>query len=402
MPSFIYSAYQGPENKVGGKIVAESESMAAEILLQRGLQPIDIRTPDVRRSLWSRLSFRRHLNCQDRADLARQLGDLVISGMPMLDALDLLEHQSQSPRQQVTLRALHGSVRDGSSLGEAMELLPKDFGQVQVSLIKAGEGAGLLTTVLAQSAELDEREHHLRSRVQTALMYPTITAVVGLLTVLVILNFVIPRLSSIFEEMGQALPAITRLLLALSDTARWIWGNGLLFLLVIFLCVKLVPRSQWWRDFNDRLLLRLPKVGNLILTMQIARFTSILSSLLKSGVAMVPALLVTANTLDNRAVQRRIRSAASRVSEGERLGNALEKEGALSSVVNSMIAVGETTGNLASTLERISASNSRKADRMVKITVGLIEPCLIIIMGVFVAFIVAAVILPIFQVNLTL
>ncbi len=402
MPEYTYLAYQGPHQRVDGRINADSERLAAETLLQRGLQPVAIHLLKDRHSLFGRLARTRPLGPRERATLVRELGDLVASGMAVLSALDLLERQTPSPRSREVIHLLGRSVRGGKSLGEAMETCPRDFSAVHTSLVKAGERAGLLTMVLSQISDLDEREHDLRSRVQAALLYPAITAVVGLGTVLLILNFVIPRLSLIFDEMGQDLPLITRILLSLSDGAQWVWRHGLFFLLGIVLLVYLLPRIEGWMVFRDRILLRLPRLGRVVRALQITRFSGILGSLLRNGVPMVRALRVTANTLDNRSVQHDLERAVVRVSEGERLGEALEKERVLPRVVTGMISVGESTGNLEATLERISASGSRDADRMIKILVGLIEPALILLMGVFVAFIVAAVIIPIFQVNLAL
>ncbi|MFC1573019.1 type II secretion system F family protein [Candidatus Eisenbacteria bacterium] len=402
MPEFVYQAYQSPGQRIDGRLNAESERTAAELLLQQGLQPIEIRALGVRRPILSRLLPGRRLGGRERAQLTRQLADLVSSGMPMLSALDLLEGQCQQPRIHRSLMSLQKAVRAGKSLGEAMETLPKDFNKIQVSLVKAGEGAGLLATVLNQIADLEEGEDELRNKVRSALTYPAITAVVGLLTVLVILNFVIPRLSSIFDQTGQTLPLITRILLSLSTIAQWIWKYGLPILLAGLLAMRLASRSTGWIRFRDSQLLKLPKLGSLILTVQTARFARILGSLLRNGVAMVPALTVTTETLDSSVVRDDLRQAVNRVSQGERLGDALAKEKALSGVVTSMISVGETTGNLETILERISTNSGRDADRQVKVLVGLVEPVLILLMGVFVAFIVAAVIIPIFQVNLTI
>lgn len=406
MPEYAYSAYQSPETRIDGRVTAESESAAAQSLLQRGLQPVEIRAVGTRvsplRDLLRTLSFRRHLGNRERARLARQLGDLAVSGMPMLDALILLERQTESPRLSEALLVMQAAVRDGRSLSEAMGSLPKDFSKVHVSLVRAGEGTGLLSVVLGQVAALEEREQELKTRVRAALMYPTITAIVGLATILVILSFVVPRLSSIFEEMDQALPLITRVLLLLSSVAQWIWTYALVFILAGLLALGFLPKSRRWSLFKDRFLLRLPRLGHLIMTMQVARFAGILGALLRNGVAMVPALGVTAETLDSRVVRSKLRSAVRRVNQGERLGVALEKERVLPQVVTGMITVGESTGNLETTLGRISESSTREAERMVRTLVGLVEPSLIILMGLFVAFIVAAVIIPIFQVNLAM
>ncbi len=402
MPEFVYQAYQGPEERIDGRLIAESETSAAEILLSRGLQPIEIRVCRRRRSLLGNLLPGRKLTGSERAQITRQLADLVVSGMPILSALELLEQQSEQQTVHHVLIALQDEVRAGRSLGEAMETLPKQFSRVHTSLVKAGERAGLLEAVLTQIAELEEKESQLRTKVRTAMIYPAITAVVGFVTVLVILNFVIPRLSSIFDQMGESLPLMTRVLMSLSDFARLIWRYGLLAIIALSLVVRLVSRSGSWHRFRDRLILRTPKLGSLIKTIQTARFAGILGSLLRNGVSMVPALTVTADTLENDVIRRKLNLALIRVSQGDRLGDALAKEQALDKVVTSMISVGESTGNLDAILTRISTNNTSEADRQVKVLVGFVEPMLILLMGLFVAFIVAAVIIPIFQVNLTI
>ena len=401
MPRFSYSAYRGPGSLISGRLSAESESAAAAALLRDGLQPVEISAIGARGRRFGLLPPRRLAN-RERALFARQLADLVGAGMPMLDALTLMEEQSDSPSLRRALFAMGGAVRDGHSLGDAMATLPKDFSQVHFSLVRAGEGSGILSLVLEQVATLEESELELKGRVRAALMYPAITGVVGLLTILVILNFVIPRLATIFDEMDRALPAITRLLLAVSDLAGRLWNPGLPILIVLFLAMRYLPSRRGGVPLRDRVLIRLPGVGRLLIGIQVARFTRVLGSLLRNGVPMLPALRVTGETLDNLAVRERITAVVGRVNRGEHLGAALAAERAFPRMVTGMIQVGESTGELEGTLERIAESSERDADRRMKTLVSLVEPALILLLAGFVAFIVAAVILPIFQVNLAI
>ncbi len=401
MPEYSYSAYRGPGARISGRLSAESESAAAATLLSDGLQPVEISAVGVGgRRL--RVFASRRLGGSERALFARQLADLIGAGMPLLDALALMAEQTDSPSLRRALGGLQGAVRDGRSLGDSMATLPKDFTQVHVSLVRAGEGNGLLGLVLQQIAALEEKELGLRSKVRAALMYPAITGVVGFLTILVILNFVIPRLATIFDEMDKALPAITRLLLVMSDLAGYLWNPGLPIIIVLYLIVRYLPKREGRVPIKDRLLLRLPGFGSLLVRIQVARFTRVLGSLLGNGVSMLPALKVTGETLDNRAVQSRLRGVQERVNRGERLGAALAGEGVFPRMVTGMIQVGERTGELEATLERIADSSEGEADRRMKTLVGMVEPLLILLLALFVAFIVAAVIIPIFQVNLAI
>lgn len=402
MPEFAYEALAAPQERAGGRIFAESEDAAAQSLLARGLQPIEIRLIDSNRSPIERILPNAPIGHRSRAIICRQLSDLVASGMSVLDALELLTRQTKSSRERRVLGVLQDTVREGRSLGDAMATTPKNFGRVHVSLVKAGERAGLLAMVLTQVATLEEKEAELRARVQGALLYPGITAFVGLATILVILNYVIPRLSLIFEEMGEALPFITRVLLALSIAAQWAWKQSPWILLVLLVGLRFIPHIRGWGILRDRFLLHAPRLGRLIWTLHVARFSRVLGSLLANGVPMVQALEVTTDTLDNQVIQRSLTSATARIRGGDGLGAALEKDQVLPRVITSMIAVGEKTGNLEGTLTRISDSATADADRSIKLLVALLEPALILVMGVFVAFIVAAVIIPIFQVNLAI
>lgn len=400
MPQYAYVAYSSAQTKTGGQVDAESERAAAERLLERGLQPIEIRPLRAgwRPGHW--LASSRNLTCRDRAVLARQLADLVAAGMPVLDGLRLLEDQAQGTARGRAAAGLRSAIHAGSSLGRAMGTLPRDFRPLHVSLVKAGERAGLLSTVLHEIADLEENQAELLAKLRAALMYPTITAVVGLATVLVILNVVIPRLSSIFDEMNQALPLITRLLLLLSHGAQVSWKYLVILLAGGVIATRMLGRSPAWVLRKDRLLLRLPHIGTLLESLQTARFARVLGALLRNGVPMLPALEVTAATLENSWMRSRLSQSIARVHAGDRLGSALESGSAFSRVVCGMISVGETTGNLEQTLQRIADSSARDASRGLQVLIGLLEPALIITMGLFVAFIVAAVILPIFQVNL--
>ena len=382
MPEFRYEGYAAPGQRVDGRVIADSEQDVVDILLRQGLAPVNIRPARTHRRAWGEFDASRPLRHRERADLARQLSDLIRAGMPVLGALRTLQDLAQSARYRRVTTALHAQVEGGHPLGEAMAGLPRDFSAVQVSLVRAGEMAGMLTVVLDQIADLDDREHELRGRVQAAMIYPSTTAVVGAITIFLILTFVTPRLAGIFTEMGRDLPAITRVLMSFSGAAQWVWRHLLFVGAGAAALALLLARIKGLSLLRDRWMLRLPRLGRLTWSLQVARFASILGAMLRNGVPMVRALEVSVGTLENRVIAQRLRRVIERVNGGQRLGEAIAAEEAMPVMVSGMISVGERTGELETTLDRIGSAASRDADHLLRILVGLVEPALIIVLGI--------------------
>lgn len=402
MSEYRFKAFAAPGVLVIGLQTASSRHDALAALQRRGLDPVELEPAGESTPWYQRLLGPRTLRSRDRALVARQVSDLLAAGMPVSQALEVVRGQADSPRVRTVVRQLHQHVGEGHALSEAMAALSDHFPQVQISLARAGESGGFLAVALGEIADLEEKDQELRGRVQSALVYPTITAMAGLVTIFVILNFVVPRLSAIFDEMAQGLPWMTRALLDLSEIARWAWDHPIVVTLATLVFVYVIRRAHAWRDARDRWFLEAPRLRRLTNAVAVARFAGTLGSLLRNGVPVLPALRVTVDTMDNREVRRRLRMVCDRVSEGEALGGALDAERTLPKVVCGMITVGEATGNLEGSLARIRDSYAREVDRLVRIAVSLVEPGLIVLLGLFVAFLVAAIVIPILQVNLSI
>lgn len=400
MPEYAYKALEGRGQRIRGLVSADSEAAVADVLIHRGLHPLEIKRKESWLSRLRSFHVRGLLRHRERALIARQLSDLLTSGMPVHSALRVIEKQSDSAVVKTAVSDIVRLIEDGQSLSGAMGALPRQFSQVHVSLVRAGESGGFLTQVLDQFAELEERADELKSRVRSALTYPGITAAVGFVTILIIINFVIPRLSVIFEEMGRSLPWTTRLLIFLGNLGHttWIWLGAIT--VVAALAYGFLRRSTRWMLLKDTVLLRLPGLGGMLLDMNISTFAGTLGSLIRNGVPLVQAFQVSVDTLDNGKLRKELEPALADVNEGRGLGVSLESAGVLPRVVTGMISVGEETGHLEDTLQRISQSAFQKGERRMKTAVGLIEPGLIILLGLVVGFIVASIMLPIFQVDI--
>lgn len=402
MPRFAYTAIDGQRTEVRGVVLAESRLHAASALVGQGLHPLQIEPARYRGEWLDALTLSRGLSGRGRADLFRQLADLTGSGMPLLPALTLVGRQSRQGRRRRILDDLCEAIGEGQSLSQAMAMRPKIFAAVHVSLVHAGEIGGLLPQTLGHIAELEDREVDLRQRLQAALTYPTVAGIAGLGTLFVVLRFVVPRLTPIFADLGRELPTSTRILVALSEIVQRLWHPLGFALLAAAMLAVARPLSTGIRRRRDQLILRLPRVGTWLTSHQLARFADIMASLLDNGVPILEALTVTSGTLENRELGARIMAATAHIEDGQSIGSAFDRERVFPPAVNGMIAVGESSGNLAPTLSRIGANARRDSERLSRLVVGLIEPALILVLGAFVAFVVAAVVIPIFQVNLAL
>jgi len=400
MPEYVYKALGTEGRRVRGSVTGPTRMAVAGDLIRKGLHPLEIRPREALLSRFHRILGRKRLGHRERALIARQLSDLVTAGMPVHSALRIIGRQSNSPAVKGVMSELIRVIEDGKPLSKAIQDMPRDWSPVHASLIRAGESGGFLTRVLDELANIEERDDELKARVRAALAYPSITSLVGLLTILVIINFVIPRLSAIFEEMGSSLPWTTRLLMALGGSSDIILPLTAIALAGGVLAYALLRRSARWLERKDGWLIKAPVVGALLLQTNISRFAGVLGSLVRHGVPLDQALRVSMETLGNLRLRRNLEPALHRVNEGGGLGASLEAVGVLPPVVTGMITVGEETGHLEDTLDRISQSAFRQAERRMKVAVSLIEPALIILLGVVVAFLLASIMLPIFQVEL--
>jgi general secretion pathway protein F len=402
MPVYEYKALDKKGRKISGLIDADSPRSARLRLRAEGFFPMEIhsgaemetKVPALPRGLSWGAPFRR-ISGQQRAALTRQLATMLKAGIPLVSALDTFIQQTTHKALRRALVDVREQILEGRTLAEALSRHPWLFSDLYVNMIRAGESSGALETVLLRLADLLERNVRLKNKVQSALFYPILMMGVGTVILVFLLTYVVPIVSRLFLEAKQKLPLPTQILIATSDfVIHWWW----LLLMVGIVMVVLLNRSlatQTGRLLWDKIKLRLPLIGSLYQKLIIARFGRTLGTLLEGGVPLTTALSIVQHVINNQYLAGFIEGAITEINEGAELSVPLEKSGAFPSMVIQMIAAGERSGSLEEMLLNISEAYENEVENSLAALISLLEPTMIMIMGVCVGFIVLSILLPI-------
>ena len=399
MPKFTYSAKKGPQEKVSGVIEAKGRLQAIAVIEEKGLFPISIEEiTDGKLSGTGVFSVKR-MRLKELMVFPRQFSNLIESGLTIAHALNIITKQTANPALRNTFADIGERIKDGSTFSEALSSHPGQFSQYYCAVIKAGEISGSLETVLARLADFSEQEERTRSDILAALTYPALIVSVGFITIYALLVYAVPQLTSMFEEAGEALPLPTQLLINTSGALRHYWWLLLLFIGTVFFVIKR-GKSRNEKLFWDKLLLNIPLAGKIILKSEMAHFSRMLSLLMESGVSIIVALDVVNNTVVNNVIKSEIKNIVADIKDGASLSQAVKKSVYFPDYVVSIINVGEEAGTLEKSLKRIAVSYEEELGRLTRALTSLLEPVIILVMGLVVGFIVTAMLLPIFQINL--
>ena len=400
MPAFSYQAIDPQGVTQRGVLEADSARAVRSQLRARHLVPLDVapvvsgtQTRDI--VLWQR----RVLNQTALTIWTRQLAGLVDAGLPLERALTALADEAATPRQQALVAALRSEVNAGSPFAQALAAHPAEFSPMYCAVIAAGEHSGQLGLVLERLADDLEARQALRSKVMAALLYPAIVSGIALLIVLFLLAYAVPQVASVFTSSQRALPLLTVVMLAISQAVQAAWGWVLLAALGVGVFTRLSLRQPAVRERWDAAWLRLPVVGALARGYNAAQCARTLALLIGAGVPMLKALQTAADTLPNTALRADLVEAQGLVREGAPLGKALAYRQRLPGLLSMFARLGEQTGELPQMLQRAAQQLSNEVQRKALYWATLLEPLLIVGMGVIVMLIVLAVMLPIIQLN---
>lgn len=406
MPTFRFSALRAGGGREGGTIVAEDEKAALRELRAQGLFPSEIRAEGASRlSLDSReqgevpIGLFRRVGQADLAVFSRQLADLVQAGLPLLRSLHALTEHTESKVFVEVLTKVSNDVSAGSSLADALAKHPRVFSRVYVSMVRAGEASGQLPEILARLADLAETDRARRSQIMSALTYPIMLVCVGTLAVSLLITFLIPRFRKIFEDLGRTLPVPTQMLMGLSDfIGRWWWALilGIVGLLILYRLWRATPSG---RRAVDAWKLRSRLVGKLVQKVIVARFARTFGMLLHGGVDVLTAFDVAREVVGNEVFASALDRCRNRVREGQQIHVPLRETGLFPPVVVHMVALGEETGDMEGVLRSLANTFDREVEHSVRALMSLLEPAIIITLGAIVFFIISAMLLPIFQLN---
>lgn len=400
MPVYQYRALDEEGKTVKGLIDASTPQEARQKLRERNIYPTQIWEEEVsvRGSLFrsTSLYWRR---TQDVLAFTRQLGILLKAGLPLVPALtSLLEQMEGTPFKKV-LYDLREKVSGGISLSEALSSHSRFFSPLYVNLVRAGEISGNLEDILTRLAEVMGREIALKNRIRAMLSYPVFITLVGVGVVVFLMAFVIPTLNKVFLQMNQTLPPLTLFLMSASSIFRRFWWVILFFVFLSFYFWRKFSRSARGRLYLDKFLLRLPVLGELLKKSAIARFTRTLSTLIRGGIPLLQSLELAANVVGNRIIAQAIISAKESVKEGEDIAAPLKRTGIFPPPLVHTVSVGEKSGNLEEMLLEISDTYEEEVTTSVNALTSILEPVIILIMGLIVALMVVSIILPIFEMN---
>jgi general secretion pathway protein F len=400
MPAYRYEALDAAGKAQGGLLEADNAKAARAQLRARELVPLAVTPVTAAATDGAAPRFtRRVFSATGRAVWTRQLAGLVGSGLPLERALTALADESESDRQRELVAHLKSEVNAGSTFARALGTAPREFDDIYRAVVAAGEQGGALGLVLEKLADDLEQQQALRSKVLGAMLYPAIVSLVATIIVIVLVTWVVPQITGVYASSRRALPALTVAMLAVSGFVRnWGWAVALLAVggAVAFVLAR---RSEAFRVRSDAALLRLPLVGRLARGYNAARFGSTLAMLAGAGVPILKALQAAAETLSNHAMRNDALDALVQVREGAPLASALAGKKRFPGLLAMFARLGEQTGQLPEMLARASAQLAAEVQRRAMGAATVLEPLLIVGMGLVVVVIMLAVLLPIIQLN---
>jgi general secretion pathway protein F len=387
MPIFQYKGYRTDGSEVAGTLEANSLKDAVLRLKVEGLHPKDVQEAVYRK----RFSLFQRYDASLLPSTTRQLSTLLSSGVTLMEALSSISEENKGLWKNMLVN-IKEKVAGGSSFSKSLEEYKKIFPEFYVSMVAAGEAGGNLDKVLSRLADFLESQHNLKSKVKASMIYPVIMICISFVVLSFLFTFVIPKITKIFKDTQSALPFITVVLITVSNVFQNYWWLFTGILLGVVIGLRRLKEKN--RLFIDRLILRLP--GNILQSLYFGRFTRTLGSLLEGGLPVLKALELTAKSIGNKALELRIIDAGKRVAEGGRLSASLE---GFPPVLLQLVTTGERSGKLVEILKNAADSYEEEFSRRVQKALSLLEPAMILFMGLIVGLIVLAVLLPIFQLN---
>jgi len=345
--------------------------------------------------------FGRRIAQREITVFTRQLASLIKSGVPILKALYTISEQTENPAFRKVIKDFENTIRDGSLLSEALQKYPALFSQLYVNMVRSGESGGVLDTILIRLAESREKEEEVRRKVQAATAYPALVVIVGIITVMVLLVFFLPRITGIFKDYGfSKLPLPTRMIIGVSDFFSHSWYWFLLVIGLLYAVFKRMAALEKGRTMIDRLKLRTPLAGKFIIQSEIARFARTLSLLIQAGIPIEKALTLSGSVLNNSVLRDEVEEIRKgTVTNGMSVSAGLRKARYFPPFVANMAAVGEEGGKLDESMTEIALFYEKEVEQRSRVTTSLLEPILILVVGLVVGIIVAAMLLPIFELS---
>jgi len=399
MPIFRYKGYRQDGKESSGSITADTLRAARERLKNDGILPTGIEEETAQTSRSGFSSLRRRVGLPELALVTRRLATLLGASMPLFEAVTTLMEQERPGEMRSVLSRVKERLAEGKGLAAALAEERPLFSESYISMVAAGEASGALDTILERLADFLEEQEAIRSKVTTALAYPLLMAVVGGGVMLFLLAFVIPKITTVFADNKAALPLITIALLKVSNILRQGWWLLLLAAAAVLFAYRRLMKIDRFQLRRDSLLLQAPLFGALLQKLLLARFAKILGLLLSSGVPVIRAMEITAEAVVNRAYRIFLGEAKIELMEGGKLSTTLARSPLFPPLLIHLIGIGEQSGTLDAMLNKAGSAFEREFDTATTRFMALLEPIMVLAMGLAVGFVVVAVLLPIFELN---
>lgn len=412
MTTFQYSAIDTQGKLKKGIIEADAAKHARQLLRDKNLIPTEIslydnksrasflQAPSFKNFSFKQLLTRNSLPSKDLTLITRQLATLFSAGLPISEVLTAVSEQTSHPRAKSIMLSVKNKVLAGHSLASALREHPNIFSALFCGIIASGEKSGTLAPVLLRLADYTEQQHKLKQKMTYALIYPGVLVFVSLAIIIFLLEYVVPKMISVYSHLNQALPVLTQILIATSNGIK----SGGIFILIALIAAIMSFRSALkknllFREKFHRFLLNIPLLGKSIQTMNTARYARTLAMLCSSGIPIIDGMTTAAQLITNIPIRNAVNAATKHVREGAAIHLALKQTTFFSPMSIHLIASGEASGQLESLLERTAMQQEDEITRVIDTLLALFEPALILLMGGIVLFIVLAVLLPIFELN---
>jgi type IV pilus assembly protein PilC len=397
MPVYIWKGKNSyGENRKGELDAPDPAAALAQVKRLRISSPVVKEKP---KDLFANISFfKPKVSGKDIVIFTRQLSTMINAGLPLVQGIEILEKQQSNPTFKTALGEIRQDVEAGSTLADSMRKKPKVFDNLFTNMIEAGETGGILDTILGRLATFMEKSMALKKKIKGAMTYPTICLAISLLILVIILVFVVPVFSKMFEDFGSTLPVPTQIVVNLSDFFK---NNIMYIVMALFLVVMIIKKiygTEKGRFSIDKGLLNTPVIGILLRKVAVAKFTRTLSTMLQSGVPILEALQVVAKTAGNKVIEKAVFRVGDSIAEGRPIAEPLEECGVFPNMVVQMINVGETVGALDAMLEKIADFYDEEVDQAVENLTAMIEPFMMVFLGGMIGGLVVAMYLPIFKI----
>ncbi len=392
--TYVWEGMDKQGKRAKGEISGSTLALVKADLRRQGITPLKVKKKP--KPLFG--SRKKKITSSDIAVFSRQLATMMAAGVPMVQSFEIVGRGHENPSMQDLIMAIKADVESGSSLAESLAKHPLYFDDLYCSLVHAGEQAGILETLLNKIATYKEKVEAIKGKIKKALFYPAAIMVVAFVITAILLIFVIPQFEDMFASFGADLPALTRFVIELSKIFQeWWWAIFGSIGLTIYGLVQLKRRSRKFNHLMDRLILKLPIIGDIITKATIARFARTLSTMFAAGMPLVEAMETVANASGNQVYTEAILGMRDEVATGQQINVAMKTTGLFPNMVVQMLAIGEETGSVDAMLSKVADFYEEEVDNMVDGLSSLLEPVIMAVLGILIGGLVVAMYLPIFK-----